>query len=93
MAIVTEGEAVEGATYLHWGRLQGTVAGSWLGLPATNRRLDLPFAAVIEVRDGLMVGESLYYDLDTLCAQSGHSVEAVRAAADGLRTAAAARAA
>jgi hypothetical protein len=27
------------------------VSGSWLGLGPTHRRLDLPFAAVIEVRE------------------------------------------
>jgi steroid delta-isomerase-like uncharacterized protein len=86
--IVNDGEAVEGNTYVHWGRFRGTVAGSWLGLPPTNRRLDLPFAAVIEVRDGRMVGETLYYDLDTLSTQSGHTIEAVRAAADRIRLAA-----
>lgn len=85
--VVNDGEAVEGDVYVHWGRFRGTVAGSWLGLPPTHRRLDLPFAAVIEVRDGRMIGETLYYDLDTLCAQSGHSIEAVRAAAEGLRRA------
>jgi steroid delta-isomerase-like uncharacterized protein len=85
--VVNDGEVVEGNTYVHWGRFRATVAGSWLGLPPTNRRLDLPFAAVIEVRDGRMIGETLYYDLDTLCAQSGHTIEAVRAAADGLRRA------
>jgi steroid delta-isomerase-like uncharacterized protein len=78
--VVEEGEAVEGQTYVHWGRFRATVMGSWLGLPATHRRLDLPFAAVIEVRDGRMVGETLYYDLDTLCAQAGHAIETVRAA-------------
>jgi predicted ester cyclase len=87
--IVNDGEAVDGDVYVHWGRFRATVAGSWLGLPPTNRRLDLPFAAVIEVRDGRMVGETLYYDLDTLCAQSGHTIGAVRAAADGVRRAAA----
>lgn len=85
--VVNDGEAVEGDVYVHWGRFRGTVAGSWLGLPPTHRRLDLPFAAVIEVRDGRMRGETLYYDLDTLCTQSGHSIEAVRAAAEGLRRA------
>jgi hypothetical protein len=29
---------------------------------------------VIEVRDGSMMGEALYYDLDTLCAQSRHTI-------------------
>ena len=87
--VVNDGEAVEGNSYVHWGRFRGTVAGSWLGLPPTNRHLDLPFAAVIEVRNGRMIGETLYYDLDTLCAQSGHTIEAVRAAAEGIRRAAA----
>jgi hypothetical protein len=36
-----------------------------------------------------MVGETLYYDLDTLCAQSGHTIGTVRAAADNIRRAAA----
>lgn len=44
---------------------------------------------MIEVRDGRMVGEALYYDLDTLCAQSGHTIDAVRAAANAIRHAAA----
>jgi hypothetical protein len=57
------------------------------GPPPTNRRLDLPFAAVIEVRDGHMIGEALYYDLDTLCTQAGFRVEAVRAAAEAIRRA------
>jgi predicted ester cyclase len=82
-----EGEVVEGNHYVHWGRFRGTLTGSWLGLPPTNRRLDMPFAAVIEVREGRMIGEALYYDLDTLCTQAGHTVEAVRAAADAIRRA------
>jgi predicted ester cyclase len=85
--ISNEGEVVEGNHYVHWGRFRGTLTGSWLGLPPTNRRLDLPFAAVIEVREGRMIGEALYYDLDTLCTQAGHTGEAVRAAADVVRRA------
>lgn len=85
--ISNEGDVVEANHYVHWGRFRGTLAGSWLGLPPTNRRLDLPFAAVIEVREGRMIGEALYYDLDTLCAQAGHTVEAVRAAVDVIRRA------
>ena len=85
--ISNEGEVIEGNHYVHWGRFRGTVTGSWLGLLPTNRRLDLPFAAVIEVREGRMIGEALYYDLDTLCTQAGYTVEAVRAAADVIRRA------
>jgi SnoaL-like domain len=67
--ISNEGEVVEGNHYVHWGRFRGTLTGSWLGLPPTNRRLDL------------------YYDLDTLCTQAGHTVEAVGATADVIRRA------
>jgi steroid delta-isomerase-like uncharacterized protein len=84
---VDEGEVVEGHTYVHWGRFHATVSGSWLGLPPTHRRLDLPVVAVIEVRDGSMVGETLYYDLHTLCSQAGYSLDTVRAAAERIRAA------
>jgi hypothetical protein len=77
----------DGDHYVHWGRFRATLTGAWLGLPPTNRPLDLPFAAVIEVRDGHMIGEALYYDLDTLCTQAGFRVEAVRAAAEAIRRA------
>ena len=36
-------------------------------------------------RTALATRVRIYYDLDTLCAQSGHTIEAVRAAADGIR--------
>ena len=85
--ISNEGDVVEANHYVHWGRFRGTLTGSWLGLPPTDRRLDLPFAAVIEVREGRMIGEALYYDLDTLCTQTGYTIEAVRAAADVIRRA------
>src|SRR5262245_22441000 len=84
---VYEGEVIDGDRLVHWGRLQGTVRGSWLGQPATGRAIDLPFVAIIEVRDGSMVGETVHYDLATLCDQAGFSLDAVRAAAASLREA------
>jgi hypothetical protein len=33
---------------------------------------------VIEVRDGRMVGETLYYDLETLCRQAGYTIDPLR---------------
>jgi len=89
--LLEEGRAIEGSRFVHWGRFRASLTGSWLGLPATGRRLDLPFAAVIECRDGRMLGETLYYDLATLCDQIGHSIDAVRAAARALSESAAAR--
>jgi steroid delta-isomerase-like uncharacterized protein len=85
--LVEEGRTIEGTRFVHWGRFQATLTGSWLGLPPTGRRIDLPFAAVIELGDGRMVGETLYYDLATLCDQAGYTVDAVRAAAAAVRAA------
>jgi steroid delta-isomerase-like uncharacterized protein len=85
-----EGEVVEGDRLVHWGRFRGTVRGTWLGQPPTGRVVDLPFIAVVEVRDGRMVGETVHYDLATLCDQAGYSLEAVRAAVAAVREAVAA---
>lgn len=87
-----EGEVIEGDRLVHWGRFRGTVQGSWLGQPATGRTIDLPFVAIIELRDGRMLGETVHYDLATLCDQAGFSLAAVRAAAATLREAAGVRA-
>ncbi len=88
-----EGEIFDGHRLVHWGRLSGTVRGSWLGQPATGRAIDLPFVAIIEVRDGRMAGETVHYDLATLCDQAGFSLDAVRAVAATLREATPAHAA
>jgi hypothetical protein len=63
------------------------VRGSWLGQPATGRTIDLPFVAIIEVRDGRMAGATVHYDLATLCDQAGFSLDAVRTVATTLREA------
>ena len=90
-AATYDGEVLEGNRLVHWGRLRGTVRGSLLGQPATGRTIDLPFVAIIEVRDGGMVGETVHYDSATLCDQAGFSLEAVRGVAATLREAAAGR--
>jgi steroid delta-isomerase-like uncharacterized protein len=64
-----------------WGALRGTNAGDWLGLPPGGGSFDVPFANVVPFKRGLLAGESIYFDLATLCEQAGLSVEEVRAAA------------
>lgn len=82
---VIEGETIDGPRMVHWGRFRGTVSGPWLGQAPTGRKVDLPFVAIIELRDGKMLGETVYYDLATLCDQAGFSLPAVVDAARALR--------
>jgi len=64
-----------------WGTLRGTSGGEWMGVPPSGRSFALPFANVTPFRDGLMAGESIYFDLATLCEQAALPLEAVRAGA------------
>jgi steroid delta-isomerase-like uncharacterized protein len=64
-----------------WGTLEGSSGGEWMGVPPTGRRFSLPFANVTPFRDGLMEGETIYFDLATLCEQTGLPLDEVRAAA------------
>jgi steroid delta-isomerase-like uncharacterized protein len=64
-----------------WGFLRGTSGGDWLGVPPSGRSFSVPFTNVATFADGLMLGESIYFDLATLCEQTGISLEAVRRAA------------
>ncbi|MFJ8079329.1 ester cyclase [Streptomyces sp. NPDC096205] len=70
-----------------WGRLRGTSRGDWLGVPPGGGSFDVPFANVVPFRDGLMAGETIYFDLATLCEQAGIPLDAVRAAAAQRRAA------
>jgi steroid delta-isomerase-like uncharacterized protein len=68
-----------------WGTLRGTSRGEWLGVPPGGGAFQVPFANVVPFRDGLMAGESLYFDLATLCEQAGIPVERIRSAAAARR--------
>ncbi len=64
-----------------WGTLQGTSGGDWLGIPPSGGSFVVPFANVAPFKDGLIAGESIYFDLATLCEQAGISIDEIRAAA------------
>jgi steroid delta-isomerase-like uncharacterized protein len=64
-----------------WGTLEGTSGGEWMGVPPSGKSFPVPFANVTPFRDGLMAGESIYFDLATLCEQAELSLNDVRAAA------------
>ena len=76
-----EGNAFGDHTVLTWGTLRGTSGGDWLGVPPSGRSFAVRFVNVAPIRDGLMAGESIYFDLATLCEQAGLPLDQLRAAA------------
>jgi hypothetical protein len=64
-----------------WGTLRGSSGGDWMGVSPSGRAFAVPFANVTPFRDGLMAGESIYFDLATLCEQAALPIDQVRAGA------------
>jgi steroid delta-isomerase-like uncharacterized protein len=64
-----------------WGHLRGTSGGDWLGVSPSGGSFSVPFVNVAPFKDGLMAGESIYFDLATLCEQAALPLDQVRAAA------------
>jgi uncharacterized protein (TIGR02246 family) len=69
LAFTIEGSVAEGDTLVHWGRFTGHAGG---------QQVSVPFWARFEARDGQIVGESLLYDVATLCEQTGIDVPTFR---------------
>jgi steroid delta-isomerase-like uncharacterized protein len=72
------GEAFGDDVMVVWGTLKGTSGGEWMGVPPTGRSFVVPFANVTPFRNGLMEGETIYFDLATLCDQAGFPLDEVR---------------
>ena len=71
-----------------WGHLRGSSGGEWLGVPPSGGSFSVPFTNVTTFAEGRMAGETIYFDLATLCEQAGLPLEAIRAAAAARRSAA-----
>jgi steroid delta-isomerase-like uncharacterized protein len=69
-----------------WGTLAGTSRGDWLGVPPSGGSFAVPFANVATFAAGKMGGETIYFDLATLCEQAGLPLDQVRAAARAGKT-------
>jgi steroid delta-isomerase-like uncharacterized protein len=78
---VDEGEAIGNDSLVVWGTLRGTSGGDWVGVPPSGGSFVVPFANVSRFREGLMAGETIYFDLATLCEQADLPLEGVRAGA------------
>lgn len=83
-----EGMAFGDDVVVVWGTLRGTSRGEWLGVPPGGGTFAVPFANVVPFTDGLMAGETIYFDLATLCEQAHLPLAEVRAAAAARRRAA-----
>ena len=76
-----EGTAFGDDVMVTWGHLAGTSGGDWLGVPPTGGKFHVPFTNITTFADGRMAGESIYFDLATLCSQAAIPLDAIRAAA------------
>jgi SnoaL-like polyketide cyclase len=76
-----EGQAFGDDVMIVWGTLQGTSGGEWMGVSPSGHSFAVPFANVTPFREGLMAGESIYFDLATLCEQAALPLDEVRAGA------------
>lgn len=72
-----------------WGTVRMTMRGALPGVPATGRTATLPFFSAFAIADGLLLEERFFFDLATLCDQLGVTVDALRAALQPFRAAAA----
>jgi steroid delta-isomerase-like uncharacterized protein len=80
-----EGMALGEDVIAVWGTLRGTSRGDWLGVPPGGESFVVPFANVVPFRQGRMAGETIYFDLATLCEQARIPLEDIRAAAAARR--------
>src|SRR3954453_7371083 len=87
VAFTIEGEVADENCMMHWATMRGTLDGPFLGQAPTHQPVELPFVARYDFRDGKILGETLWFDLYTLCSQGALDIEAVRATAAELAVA------
>jgi predicted ester cyclase len=80
-----EGFAIGDDVLVSWGTLRGTSEGPWLDVPPGGGSFAVPFTNVSAFKDDLMLGETIYFDLATLCEQAGVPLGPIRAAAAARR--------
>jgi steroid delta-isomerase-like uncharacterized protein len=80
-----EGFAFGDDVLVTWGHLEGTSQGEWIGVPPGGGHFRVPFTNVTTFSGEHMRGESIYFDLATLCEQAGVPLDQIRAAAAARR--------
>ncbi|MFD0687287.1 ester cyclase [Actinomadura fibrosa] len=73
-----QGHASGDGALVCWGTARMTMTGDRFGVTPSGRRAEIPVFIQFAFKDGLIAGERFFFDLSTLCAQSGVSTDAVR---------------
>jgi len=76
--VVLQGYAANDDVLVCWGLAQMTMTGPRFGVVPNGKRAELPVFILFSFRDGLLAQERFFFDLSSLCAQSGVSTDAVR---------------
>jgi len=61
-----------------WGTARMTMTGDRFGMIPNGKQAQLPVVIRFTFREGLIASEWFFFDLSTLCAQSGVSTDSVR---------------
>ncbi|WKX68832.1 ester cyclase [Streptomyces sp. XD-27] len=72
------GHASDGDTLVCWGTARLTMTGNRFGVRPNGKRAEIPVFLQFTFKDDVIAGERFFFDLATLCAQSGVSTDAVR---------------
>jgi predicted ester cyclase len=73
-----QGHANNADTLICWGSVRMTMTGDRLGGVPNGRRVELPVYIQFTFDDDRIASERFFFDLSTLCAQSGISTDAAR---------------
>lgn len=76
--VALRGHASDGETLVCWGDVRMTMTGDRFGVVPNGRRSELPVFIAFTFQDDRIASERFFFDLSTLCAQSGVSADAVR---------------
>jgi predicted ester cyclase len=76
--VALEGHAANDDALICWGVVRMTMTGERFGAAPNGRRAELPVFIHFTFKDGLIASERFFFDLSSLCAQSGVSTDAVR---------------
>lgn len=76
--VVLHGHANNDDTLVCWGTARLTMTGNRFGAVPNGERAEIPVFIQFTFKDDLIAGERFFFDLATLCAQSGVSTDAVQ---------------
>ncbi|MGV9679425.1 ester cyclase [Nocardia sp. NPDC003482] len=76
--VTLDSHADNGHTLVCWGTARMTMSTTRFGVTPNGRRAELPVFIRFTFADDLIAEEVFFFDLSTLCAQSGVSTNAVR---------------